>query len=207
MTIVLKLAATKGATPKRGFRHYWSVMMDLEMEGKPFTLQTIFDASSANRDDIREFIKRLEMGGFIVQCDASSTEEHRAFRVVTRQSATPRVRRDGTVVESAGKQQCMWNAMRSPAYALGFTALDLIAWTPDDVPISKDSARNYIQMLARAGYLLMVDKGAPGKLATWRLAPDMNTGPLPPMILKTKIVFDQNRHQVIGEAIAEEERV
>jgi hypothetical protein len=38
-----------------------------------------------------------------------------------------------------------------------------------------------------------------------RLKPSMNSGPRPPMILRAKLVFDQNRHRLVGDIMAEEE--
>ncbi len=32
----------------------------------------------------------------------------------------------------------------------------------------------------------------------------MNTGPLPPIILRAKGVFDQNRHEIVGPVVTEE---
>jgi hypothetical protein len=82
---------------------------------------------------------------------------------------------------------------------------------PDGVgfplPISSRSVprmKSFIQELRRGGYLLTLDDGGPAKPAIYKLRPAMNTGPLPPMILTAKIVYDQNRSQIMGEAVAEE---
>jgi len=86
-----------------------------------------------------------------------------------------------------------------------FTAQDIVAWSStDNTRISIETAKSYIAVLARAGYLIEMVKGTPGKLGIWRLAPHMNTGPLAPMILRTKMVFDQNRHEIVGPVETEE---
>lgn len=212
MPIVLKLTAKKGKPVRRGIDFFWSVIQGFAATGQEFTLQDIHSVSDADRSDIRDFLNRLEKARLIERTDLAVISargvEAPAYRILLRQSATPKVRRDGTLIEGATKQQCMWNAMRSSVTRSGFTARDISAFAlRGATKISMVTARSYIQMLARAGYLIQLDKGGPARMATWRLAPDKNTGPLPPMILRTKLVFDQNRHEIIGDAIAEEVRL
>lgn len=206
MSIALKVTADKKQPPKRGIEHYWAVMMDYEMRGLTFTVQDIFASSnSARRDDILDFLRRLEKALIIERIGTKEGSRTVIFRIVERQTATPKVRRDGTVIEGVSKNRAMWNYMRTNAGAQSFTAQDIVAWaSTDDTPINIESAKSYIAALARAGYLIELVKGTPGKLGSWRLAPHMNSGPLPPMILRIKAVFDQNRHEIVGSAITEE---
>jgi hypothetical protein len=205
MSIVLKLTAKKGKPVLRGFDHYWSIMMDNAVTDASFGMADIFDRSKATKTDIMGFIRRLEKGGFLTRVPMTTPVR---WTVAIKQRATPKVRADGTVVVGATKQQAMWNTMRSPVSRSGFTSQDLSVWgSTDDIRIAKESAKSYIGLLAAAGYLVQLAPSGPNKLARWRLAPHMNTGPLPPMILRTKVVFDQNRHEVVGESTAEEERV
>lgn len=205
MSIVLKLTVKKGQSVLRGCAHYWSLMMNHAATDASFGIAEIFDRSNGQRTNIVDFVKRLEKGGFLERVPLM---EPPRWKVRIKQSSTPKVRRDGTVLTGASKQQAMWNTMRSPVSRAGFTANDIVAWgSTDDIRIAKDAAKSYIAFLANAGYLIQLAAGGPNKLALWRLAPHMNTGPLPPMVLRTRIVFDQNRHEVVGEIIAEEERV
>jgi len=201
MAFVLKLKAVKGKPAPRGVDHDWSVMMDHAVAGTCFSVDDIAERSNSAKSNIVGFIRRLEKAGFIEPVWAIPP----AWRVKIRQRVTPKVRDDGTVLTGASKQQAMWNTMRSPVSRIGFTADDLVAWgSTDELQISKETARTYISLLAGAGYLIQLAPSGARKLAMWRLAPAMNTGPLPPMILRTKVVFDQNRHEVVGESIAEE---
>lgn len=205
MPIVLKLTAKKGQAVLRGHDHFWSQMMSHAQADVSFAIADIFDKSNAERSSIVGFVQRLEKAGFI---EPVPLTHPRRWTVRIKQRSTPKVRRDGTVLTAASKQQAMWNTMRSPVSRTGFTADDIVAWgSTDDTRISKHTAKSYIAFLANAGYLIQLVPGGPNKLAMWRLAPNMNTGPLPPMVLKTKVVFDQNRHEVMGESVAEEERV
>lgn len=198
MQINLKITADKKSARMSGIDHYWSVMMDYEMMEKSFSITDIlaFCNGSNARSDINDFMKRLTKAGII----AEVADQPKFFRIIERQSATPKVRRDGTIITGVSKNQAMWNFMRTNVGAHGFTAQDIVAWaSTDDRKINIDTAKSYINSLGKAGYLIEVIKGSPGKLGMWRLAPDMNTGALPPMILRTKLVFDQNRYEVIGK--------
>mgnify|MGYP001067439263 CR=1 FL=1 len=209
MSIVLKLTAKKGKPVLRGINHYWSVIQGFEAAGQSFTIGDIRAVSEAHPSDVADFLRRLEKAGIIERtgsCIVALTgNETPTYRALLRQSATPRIRRDGTVLTGATRQQCMWNAMRSPLGRSGFTARDISAYALNGATkVNVTTANSYILLLARAGYLVVLEKGGPARLTTYRLAPDMNTGPLPPMILRTKIVFDQNRHEVVGDVVAEE---
>lgn len=198
MQVALKVTADKTKARLSGFDHYWSVMMDYEMMGKIFAITDImaFCNGPNARSDINDFMKRLTKAGIIALAD----EKSKSYRIVERQSATPRIRRDGTIITGVTKNQAMWNFMRTSVGAQGFTAQDIVAWaSTDNTKINISTAKSYITVLAKAGYLIEIIKGSPGKPGMWRLAPDMNTGALPPMILRTKIVFDQNRYEVIGQ--------
>ena len=206
MSIALKITVDKNKSPMRGIDHYWSVMMDHEMRGMTFTVPDIRAFSKfAHRDDISDFARRLEKAGIIARVGTKEGTRVAIYKIVERQNATPKVRRDGTIIEGVSKNRAMWNYMRTTAGAQSFTAQDIVAWaSTDETPINIDSAKSYIGFLAKAGYLIEMVKGTPGKLGIWRLAPHMNSGPLPPMILRTKVVFDQNRHEIVGQIVTEE---
>lgn len=200
MLFNLKITADKNKSRLSGIDHFWSVMMEYEMKGQSFTvtdIQAFTKAGTPNiRTSINDFVKRLAKAGIVALVD----EEAKSYRIIERQSATPKVRRDGTILNGVSKNQAMWNYMRTNVGAHGFTAKDIVAWaSTDDTKISIETAKSYVAVLAKAGYLIEVIKSSPGQLGMWRLAPDMNTGALPPMILRTKLVFDQNRYEVIGK--------
>jgi hypothetical protein len=202
MPAILRLTIKETHPVLRGWDHYWSVAMEFAARNEAFTTRDIEWRSNTRRTDIRDFLKRLKLAGFIE--DAGG--EPASFRVVRMQSATPRVRRDGSVIDHVGCNQAMWNTMRSPVCRAGFTADDLVNWgSTDEVRISKASAKSYIKRLNAAGYLVLRQKGGPQKLALWALLPDMNTGPEAPKVLRSHVVFDPNRQAVVGEILAEEE--
>jgi hypothetical protein len=63
------------------------------------------------------------------------------------------------------------------------------------------TAQDYLNQLALAGYLIEIKKGqAQGTHPTrFRFNPARNTGPRPPMIQRTKAVYDPNLGQVVWQ--------
>lgn len=113
----------------------------------------------------------------------------------------------GTVTSDEGRSQTqMWNVIRGPMGRSGFSAAELVVFgSTDDVKIRGASAGAYVKHLARAGYLLCLQKADRSSQAKWRLKPAMNTGPRPPTILRIDLVFDQNRAAVMGRTDVRED--
>jgi hypothetical protein len=203
MPAILRLTIKETHPVLRGWDHYWSVAMEFAARNEAFTTRDIEWRSNTRRTDIRDFLKRLKLAGFIE--DAGG--EPASYRVVRMQSATPRVRRDGSVIDHVGCNQAMWNTMRSLRCA--GRALPPMTWSTGAPPTRCGSARPApratIKRLNGAGYLVLRQKGGPQKLALWALLPDMNTGPDAPKVLRSHVVFDPNRQALVGETIAEEE--
>ena len=205
MSLVLALKVQKGKRVLRGNDHFWSIIMDRHHAGQDFSVSDIDGASNARDTTVRDFVRRLRKAGLIEEVGPAPIGTAPRYRPTVVQSVAPRVRRDGSVIESQPATRCMWNLMRGPVGRSGFTYRDLVSWSQtDETPISQHTAKAYIKTLKAAGYLIEVDPGKPGTPATWRLDPGMNTGPQAPMILRTRLVFDPNRQEVFGPAEAEE---
>ena len=175
-------------------------MMHFHEVNQTFTVSEVRAVSSAAEPTIREFMMRLSRAGFITPV---ATPPVQSWRVAKPQAETPRVRKDGSIIESAGAAQCMWNGMRT-LFQQGFDAIDLAGYaSTDEVKITLSAAQLYIKRLAAAGYLIKLQKGS-SATALWRLDPARNTGPHAPMILKTQLLFDPNKGDIVGAAEAEE---
>ncbi len=188
----------KGEVARAGNDLYWEVIREAGANGRLFSRADVvgrFDAVSSA--DIYRFLKRLEKGRYL----EIVTTNPLVYRLRRRPKETPSLRADGSPIHHGRGQLHMWNAIRS----LGnFNALELMAAaSTSECYVSHNTAKSYLQNLCRAGYLIVVDEGGPNKPATYRLKPSMNTGPKPPQILKTKIVFDQNRQEIVGDVVAE----
>lgn len=210
MAVVLKLSVSKATPLLRGQDHYWRVMRAMDAAGGSFTVSQV-RAVSDDRDTaaIRAFVQRLVKGGIAEDTGQLAGtpigRDERIYRLLRRPDATPVLSRDGAVMRSSSGQQQMWNVMRGPLARGGFTAADLVTYgSTEHMPVPLASAKTYIQNLHRGGYLVQLDPGGPGRLATWRLKPSRNTGPAAPKVLQAKLVWDANAERLAGEIIAEE---
>jgi len=200
MPIFLPLAIKKGLPIRRGHDHYWSVIMDIADQGHPITVDGIHARSSADRRSIATFVRKLEKAGLIKPLASGI-----GYQAVVKQSSAPRLRGDGTVIESQPARRCMWNYMRGPLARSGFSAVDLVNWSQtDETRIVLASANGYVRYLFDAGYLILLKAGKPGSPALYRLDPKMIKGPEAPMILQSKFVYDPNSKEIYGDATAEE---
>lgn len=206
MGIVLALKVQKnGKRPLRGNDHFWSVIMDRHQAGLTTSIRDVDGASNVTRLTVRNFMKQLAQAGLIEQAAPAASADTVQYRPMVIQSTAPRIRKDGTVIESQPATRCMWNLIRGPIGRGGFTAVDLVRWAQtDETTIALRTARAYVYKLLNAGYLILVEPGRTGKPAIYRLDPNMNTGPQAPMILRTRLVFDPNRQEVFGASEAEE---
>ncbi len=204
MPVVLKIRVGASERILRGRAHSWSVIRALDKAGELITTRKIVMRSNEPHSaTISGYLRQLHAAGVLDR--VSSPPDAAAYRLVKDQAQPPSLAKNGQPAGSA--QQAMWNVMRGPVGRQGFCANDLVTYGSTDVtPVSLNTAKTYIQRLAAAGYLTVIRKGQPGQQAIYRLKPSMNTGPLPPKVLRSHIVWDANREAVIGDAIAEEER-
>lgn len=183
----------------RGIEHFWKVIRELDAKG-PWTVHDIDLRSHTHPATIRDYVRRLVAAGIAIDTGemretAPNTTPTKLYRLGDQKPMrAPRLRRDGTSADQGRGQQQLWNVMRGPLGRDGFTFVDLSLWgSTEEIRVTRETARKYVQHLAGAGYLLQVRAGKPGKPAVWRLKPAMNTGPRPPLILTARIVYDQNK--------------
>ncbi|WP_024278024.1 hypothetical protein [Xanthobacter sp. 126] len=175
----------------RGPDAWWPAISKLDTIGSPWMVAEVVTLTGSDRRSIADYVGRL--------CAAGIAEAVRpnCYRLLRRPAETPRLERDGSVSPPTGQQQ-MWTAIRA---LQSFSYVELAhAASTDTQPISPVAAQAYVNLLGRAGYLAVLHKAKPGTPAVWRLKPSMNTGPLSPLVMRTKFVWDQNRRAVVGAA-------
>jgi hypothetical protein len=186
----------------RGEEGYWQIIRVLDARGA-WTVSDIDGESCDNRNCIGKYVKRLVMAGFARHVGdkivtARGLARVKEYKLLKSPKAAPRIRTDGTVIVST-QQECLWRAIR--ALKGGFNVRELaFAASIDAIKIREAAAQRYVELLAGAGYLALLQarKGRHG-LNTWRLKPAMNTGPLSPTILRAEAIFDRNLRKVMGE--------
>jgi hypothetical protein len=115
----------------------------------------------------------------------------------------PRVTRDGKLVTQGMGTEAMWRSMRIIAE---FNAAELAAHaSASGVDVSERTAKSYVGALKGAGYLVVMAAAVArgGRLgadqARYRLPAHKYTGPRPPMIQRTKSVYDPNLGKVVWQ--------
>lgn len=206
MPFILELELQQGVK-LRGHDRYWEVIGQLGRDGADFTLLDVVGQTNGHKHSVNDYIQRLVRGGLLA--DAGWRGEghfrQRTYRLVKWSGQTPSLRRDGTPGRYGRGRQQMWNVLRSPHATRGIAADDLAMLAATDVvDINIGSAKEFLIVLEQAGYLRVLQKAAHHRLTKYQLLPSMNTGPLAPKLLKTRLVYDQNRRVVFGTSVAEE---
>lgn len=180
----------------RGPEAWWPAIVKIDAICSPWTVAEVAMLTGSVRRSIQDYVGRLCAAGIAASLRPG------CYRLVRRPTEAPRLERDGSVSPPTGQQQ-MWTAIRA---LQSFSYVELAhAASIDTRPISPVAAKTYVNLLGRAGYLAVVQKAKPGTPAVWRLKPSMNTGPLSPLVMRTKFVWDPNRAEVVGPAERAEE--
>lgn len=116
----------------------------------------------------------------------------------------PRLRRDGSRVTQGLAQEQMWRTLRMLQADTNARELAAHAST-EATPVAEAAASDYLQVLFHAGYLVRTREGRPALQARYRLAPGKNTGPRPPMVCRTRVLYDPNLDEVVWAARVTEE--
>ncbi len=199
----LMLAEIRAVLP-RGIEAMWDAIRVLDAAG-PWSVTDVASHAHCDRVEAGRYVRALVKCAYAQAAGERPTHGYPAplFTLLRKPFLAPRFDRDGTPSRPSGQEQ-MWTAIRN--LSSGFTFREIAhAASTDVVTVQPVAARSYLKCLLRAGYLATLKAGGPGRPAVLRLKPGMNTGPLPPLILRTKFVWDQNRKAVMGEADEAEE--
>ena len=102
---------------------------------------------------------------------------------------------ENKVQKRSSPEGAMWTAIRM----LGpYTAEDVAcSLSGTDLNLSQQQVKTYMQRLLSAGYLRVVRRATPdrGREAVYLLIND--TGPLPPIIRRKRVIIDQNEERVV----------
>ncbi|SBW13050.1 conserved hypothetical protein [uncultured Alphaproteobacteria bacterium] len=150
----------------RGNQAYWEIIREL----RRFTITDIEQRCNVDRRVIGDYVRRLAKAGVVIT--DGKTGDAVVYRLVADQPDAPAVRRDGTLTTPPGLgQERMWRSMKM---LKTFDAAELAAAASiDDVPVSLETAKNYITHLLRVGYSITAGTarapahGAAGSRGNW----------------------------------------
>lgn len=155
---------------------------------------------------VSEYVRALSRAGY-VKCMTPSDAPVGTEKVWTlvRDAGinAPRLKEDGTPVLQGRANQNMWRSMQIVGE---FNARELARHaSTDEFPVAEGTAKKYVIALHRAGYLKVVvpARHPSGKLAAqparYILLRARITGPRPPMIQRTKCVYDPNSDKIVWQ--------
>lgn len=196
MAEILALEVDRSRPIRRGSAYMWSVVRDLtkERRDRVFTATDVLDQTNATElSTVRKWARTLVKAGILEEVEGG-------FRCLKRPTMLPHISNAGKVV--GGRNDAMWAAIRA-LKSFSPRELALVAST-EEAPVKEWTAKSYTALLHAAGYLVVISAATPRRQATYRLKPSKNTGPLAPRILRSKLVYDPNLAQVMGDAECEE---
>lgn len=185
----------------QGPQHYWSQMVALSRKGG-FTITDIFKACSLRaRKTVKDYVRYCAVQGFVTQVGERPTEKNRqavVYKVVDPRRAAPIQRRPEFEDSRGRRAQQLWTAMRALRV---FTAQELaIAASTDAVPVPETTARGFLRVLAKAGYVAEVgQRKGRGQRAHWKLLPAFNSGPQAPALIEgASVLYDRNNGHTVN---------
>lgn len=187
----------------------------LEQRGGKGNRQRIWEAIRAKRDGltcyelarragvddetVRSYLQSLINGGYLVHEDGGPAGRQNDYTTRPMKlvqdcgSEAPALCRDGRPSTQGMGNEAMWRTLR----IIGECGpKELAAYASASTPVALETAKRYLRWLAKAGYVQVIRR--PGQRAhRYKLAPGRYTGPRPPMIQRTRQVYDPNLAKVV----------
>jgi hypothetical protein len=183
----IHLQAVGNRTPRE---RVWDAIRAL----KRFTYSSIEDRCPRFPDRTIEcYVRALEKAGYVKRVTAHGRHSHAEFALVRDVGVeAPRLTKEGLPVDQGAKRLALWRAMKILKM---FNVAELAAAAGREVLIA--DVKSYVHYLGKAGYLALVRKGDPHRLAQYRFIPARDSGPRAPMVQRVKHVYDPNLGAVV----------
>lgn len=185
----------------RGPQYYWQVMVALSAEGG-FTITDVHQRTNGrSRRTIKAYVLFCAGHGHIAAVGEQILGNHQVatvYKVREPRAAAPVERRSSFAGSHGRGRQQIWTAMRALKL---FTVRELaVSATTSDHAVSEKTARSYVGLLVRAGYVAEVGRRTrSGEQARWKLLPAFNTGPLAPAALgRESVLYDRNLARAVN---------
>lgn len=181
------------------------VWMAIREHKNEFTIAQVAALGNMKVDSARDFITGLRKAAIVAELRREKVEglsskiEVIYFKLVEDYGFhAPSVDRKGNLLnQKTSCNKAMWNTLRILKKAVNANELAALSST-DEQNVSVETADSYLRFLYHAGYLLIAREAHHAvRKAKYQLKADMNTGPNPPMIQRSKQVFDPNIGQVM----------
>lgn len=196
-------AATAAKPPRQVI---WETLRALHADGQPITVRDVWASmvETMPRTRVEDYLRSLVAGGYL---ECQNPHRHRGVAgeyALVRDVGVeaPRVRRDGSVPPVPGREQ-LWRTLRIIGDCSAEELAD--AASTAETPVAAATASEYLHFLRCAGYLQVTRRGGPAIAERYRLIASRWTGPLAPMIQRTKTLFDPNTGKVVYSRVTKTE--
>lgn len=173
-----------------------------------FTLMQWQDATKpvVRFDTCETYLRALVAAGYLQVVDKPRRPgrgfAEAEYQLVKDSLDAPRLDRQGQPVTQGLATLAMWRAMQV-LKTFDYQDVQRAASLPGaSVKVTDQSAKTYVNALARAGYFKTVSESKPGVPAKYRLM--RNTGPHAPAITRRKVVFDRNAGEFMWQESEQE---
>lgn len=175
---------------KQGKRQ--QIWTQIRVKRQSFTINDLYFAlNDISRDAIRAYVSSL-VNAEVVMPITNDTPVHYALISDCGVDA-PRVRPDGSIVTQGERNMNMWRTMK---ILKTFNWHDIkVAASTETISITSKTARAYVEMLHRGGYLRQIGLLEPGIKAVYRFVKD--TGHQAPIIKRGGVVYDPNLDAIV----------
>lgn len=166
-----------------------------------FTCYSLSKATRVNYGTTQGFLGALRKAGYVDWLDEREPVSNERMQSLVKDNGAeaPSIRSDGSPCRKNLIYEAMWRTLR----IIGETnAEELASLASAAAPTSVKTAKNYLYMLALAGYLQ--SKRVAGKHTRYRLIPTRYSGPLPPKLQRVGQVYDANLGKVVWSRTEEE---
>lgn len=167
-----------------------------------FTATELHAATRVPMTTVYRYLSGLRREGYIQfeDCGAAHRGQFRVhiYNLVRDHGAeVPHVPRAASTRLKGQVREQIWRSMR---ILREFTATELrVTATTPTAPVNDYDIIRYLRTLHRAGYLWVMRKPVPGRLARYRLLRAHNTGPQPPVLQRNGELYDPNLGRIVWQ--------
>lgn len=185
----------------------WETLRGMHAEGLVITTVdvSLLMPEAVSQGRVRDYLNGLEKGGYLARIDAprKSGEPIQYSLEKDVGMEAPRVRKDGSTPTGGLGREQIWRTLKIVGDCTARELADA-ASTPQ-VKIAEATANEYLRFLASADYVTILRQGTPGVPSRYRLVSSRWTGPLAPMIQRTKQLYDPNTGKVVFSRVTKTE--
>ena len=179
----------------------WPMIREMAAKG-PFTAEDVAWRLSCAPAAVESYMARLHAAGLVAH-GGETTDRKRLWQLTTRKVQPPYLDGRGNASHTHEMLRRIWNALRMAKIVSVSTLRSFV--DDRDVTLSADTARTYLNALARAGYLDTIPASQECGEQRYRLRPYMATGSLPPRLLRATLVYDPNLREIAGPVVGADE--